>query len=220
MATITFETIKSTVESIRAAAAKRMEKMVMDAGSIAPTHGKDGRLHAPCDNYVWGDVVYMGGQYLPNNEFDAMFKPEHTIKIKMAVSLLPQFQALFPNDKAGKSWDQKGVQVAYFYATVSTAEKTALAKILPESGKKLVLVSEYGEGTSKQWKFNIAPYIKRCLDAFGYDWLERAVEMVEFEYPGMPTTLETNKKTGKLTLRTPYQGQMVRYEYFDNTIYN
>lgn len=216
----TFAEIKTAIESIRATAAARMAKMVMDAGSIEPTHGVDGRLHAPCDNYVWGDNVYMGGQYLPNHEYDAMVLPCHKVKIKIATNMIESFKSLFPNDSTGKSWSQNGTDVCYFYASVSTREKTELNKLLPESGKKLVLVDEYGEGNSKQWKFNIAPFIKRCVDSFKWDWLERACEMVEFEYPGLPINLETNPKTGKLTIKTPYQGKMVRYHYFDNTIYN
>lgn len=44
---------------------------------LSPTWGADGRPHAPCDNYLWGDGfsdrIYMGGQYLPLPDEDGQY---------------------------------------------------------------------------------------------------------------------------------------------------
>ena len=38
------------------------------------TWGADDRPHAPCDNYLWDDVIYMGGQYLPLPDEDGEYR--------------------------------------------------------------------------------------------------------------------------------------------------
>ncbi|ANM46447.1 hypothetical protein BI036_gp021 [Morganella phage vB_MmoM_MP1] len=64
-------------------------KLQKDLGirTVQPTEGKDGRLHAPFDGYLWehprtGSIdEYGGGQYLPvTDEWDDMEKPDYTFE--------------------------------------------------------------------------------------------------------------------------------------------
>lgn len=205
----TLSEIKDVISAVNAEQNRRYNQNVGD--QIAPTIGSDNRLHAPCDGYVWMDRVFLGGQYLPEDD-DYCTKP-YSIKIKIALSLVPEIQE-FLGGSAGKSWVQNDVSVCYFYAQVSKAEQTALLKILPEGGKKIVLVDEYGAGTSKSWKFSAGRVVANLQRQYGWSY----VDFMEIAAPGVYFELKENKK-GELKYCSSFDGKMVRYHYIDNTIY-
>lgn len=211
----TLNNIKTAVETVRTSYQKRIEKALIDNFDRHPTYDKDGRAHAPCDNYIWiNDQVYLGGQYLPDDS-DYVSGAEK-LKIKIALSILPEIES-FLGGKIGKPWNQNGIEVAYFYAVVSKAEKTAILKILPESGKRVVLATE--NTTTKTWKFSTGKFTRRFASIYGFEW-HGIFEVMSREFaPGVAFNL-IRKKDGKYTFKSDFDGKMVCYEYFDNTIYS
>ena len=213
----TLSEIKQTLKQVRDDANLRYAKCIEDAGS-APTTDSQGRRHAPCDGYLWGGHIFNGGEFLPDDE-DYCGSSWHEIKIKVATSIIPELMTVL-NGSTGKAWQQDGVEIAYFYAQVSKREKTALSKVLDSKGKKLVLIDELPATTGscgKAWKFNLAPFIKRNVDIYGFKWLDVVESIVNHEFPGLPWEWATNKK-GNQTIKTPWQGKQVAFFYFDDVV--
>ena len=192
-------------------------------GNLPPTIGTDNRLHAPHDGYIWGDKVYLGGQYLPESDEEGTAKVHH-INFCANVALLEPLQELFKGGSMGGSWVAKnGTQVAKFYAVVSATERTAIRKVIPTLGKqafekrKIVEVKENEEVSSATWKWSDARTWNKIMD------FEGDISLAELMYSaGLTWTYEEGRKI-KGQLREWYtglNGKMVRYEYIDDTIYS
>lgn len=212
---ITLADVKVTLKTVHDRYDARIAKAIVDNNDVEPTVDSNGRLHAPCDNYFWiNEQTYLGGQFLPEDE--NYFGRGETIKFKIAVSLFEKFNALIPGS-IGKTWNQNGVEVCYFYGSVTKAEKTALLKILPEGGKRVALATENTK--TKTWKFSSGKISRSIKFKLGYHY-----ELDVFEYfcsqmaPGVNFDWVKNKK-GEYKMVSDFDGKMVCYEYLDNTIY-
>ena len=212
----TLADIKTALKIVHDRYDARIAKAIVDNNQLEPTVDSNGRLHAPCDNYFWiNEQIYMGGNYLPEDE--EYFGRGETIKIKIATKIFDQMNAVIPGS-LGKSWNQNGVEIAYFYGSVTKAEKTALLKILPEGGKRVALADE--NTTTKTWKFSTGKFTRRFSNLYGRitDWYE-IFEATSYDFaPGVEFKLVT-KKDGKMTYKSDFDGKMVCYQYLDNTIY-
>lgn len=212
----TLAEIKTVIESVRVSYEKRIAKVITDNQDVKPTIDVNGRYHAPCDNYLWiNDETYLGGEFLPNDE--EYVGGSEIIKIKIVVSLEKELDSIIPG-RIGKSWNQNGVEMAYFYAVISKAEKTALLKILPEGGKRVALATE--NTTTKTWKFSSGKFTRRFSNLYGKiaNWYD-IFEATSYDFaPGVEFKLVT-KKDGNMTYKSDFDGKMVCYEYLDNTIY-
>lgn len=202
------QTLINEVEALRETNQKRyneaMDKEVFSKFEKYPTVDKDGRLHAPVDNYEWVDgVIYLGGMYLPDpyaEKFDLIDFKKSTLTYKMKVNfeLVEQLIKLFPTSSNGKTWTEDSIQVCYF----SKSELKLLTKIFPQvSGKRIVKVSEFGNpSNSKTWKFSS----KRIWN--------KAVSMnldTEFLAPGVEIRIDLNGNAS-----SDFDKQEVRYDYF------
>lgn len=213
----TIAEIKSAVETVRESYNKRIQKAVVDNLDHAPTIDNNGRYHAPTDNYYWiNDQYYMAGEFLPND--DEYTGNSQSIRIKIATKILSEIES-FLDGSMGKTWVQNNIEVGYFYAQVSSREKTALMKIIPESGKRVVLVSESGNNGNKTWIFKTSKFTRRFASLFGSEW-HNIFESMTWDFaPGVEFELMV-KKDGKYTYKSKFDNQEVRYDYPDNTIYN
>ena len=219
MSKLTFSSIKTAVEAAVTAYETRRENAfnsLVESAGVAPTIGKDGRFHAPCDGYVWGEQVYMGGQYLPYDEEDNrsyLMKG----KYKIQTSIFEEFNQLFGgNCSMGKSWVQNGVEVAYAYCMLSRTQNTAMSKLVPEGGKIVVAVKEGETPTNSVWKWSDAKQWNKIVKS-GLD-----IDTAEYLYsPGVKWVVEPGRKVkGKLReVYSDLDGKQVHYEYIDNTIY-
>jgi hypothetical protein len=208
----TLAEIKATVTKVADAYEKRICKAIVDNQNVDPVIDCNGRYHAPCDNYIWiNDEVYMGGNYLPDD--DNYCGRVETMKLKILVSLFEELNDIIPGSM-GKSWIQDGQEIAYFYGLVTKAEKTALLKILPEGGKRVVLADE--NTTSKTWKFSTGKFTRRFSSIYGFEWMD-IFEALSHEFaPGVK--FEIVKKKDKYTFKSEFDGKMVCYQYLDNII--
>lgn len=211
----TFADIKTVLKTVRGRYEARIAKAIVDNNDLEPTVDSNGRLHAPCDNYFWiNEQIYMGGNYLPEDE--EYFGRGETIKIKIATKILDQMNSVI-HGSLGKSWNQNGVEMAYFYGSVTKAEKTALLKILPEGGKRVVLADE--NTTTKTWKFSSGKIYRNAVLRLG-----KFYEMDVLDYfcsqaaPGVEFDWVKNKK-GEYKMVSDFDGKMVCYKYFDSAIY-
>lgn len=213
----TIAEIKTTVEKINAEFDKRTKEL-FDSLDLYPTVDQNGRYHAPCDGYVWiNQEVYLGGEYLPFD--DEGTKPSHDLKIKIDIRLKDQFDMIFGSGELGKIWIHNNMEIAYYYTKVSTAVYNAVNKLLPVSGRKVVLVSEKGLGNSKTWIFKTSKFTRKCASLWGSNWYE-LFDAMSWEFaPGVPFEL-IRKKDGKFTYKSSFDNQEVRYEYSDNIIYS
>lgn len=213
----TFVDLKNAVESARTVREERLNKIAADIGA---TVDKNGRLHAPHDGFFYAEKQWYGGEYLPEITIDGEEFNSATvsIKIKIASSLVEDFKGLFSGD-IGKVWSQNGIEVAYFYANVFKFEKTIVEKLLPDSGKKLILAENASSNCGKAFEFKMASIIRKCVNAYGYDWLDFFGEIMAMDYNGVPFELFT-KKDGKLTYKSSWDKKMVCYQYLDGTIYS
>lgn len=121
----TSESVKTLIEEFLAKRQAKVDAAKALNKGAEPTLDKFGRYHAPHDGYIWGDEagdVYMGGQYLPDEDFDV--QPQRKAKIKIHESLkTPEFSELFVQFKKsgrddvsyGKSWAQREGSVCYAY---------------------------------------------------------------------------------------------------------
>lgn len=188
-----------------------------------PTIGVDGRLHAPHDGYIWGDAIFAGGQYLPDDEEQGKLGKLTPIKMCVNVSLLTQLQDLFLGGSMGKSWVTNGVEVAYFYTTVSAVELTTIRKVIPTLGlsakeKRIIVeVKENEEVSSTVWKWSDAKAWNKIMNFDG------DISLAEMLYSaGLTWNYEQGRKV-KSKLKEWYtglDGKMVRYHYIDDTIYS
>lgn len=188
-----------------------------------PTIAIDGRLHAPHDGYIWGDSIFAGGQYLPDDEEQGKMGKVHNVKICVNVSLLEPLQDLFHGGSMGKSWVANGVEVAYFYTVVSAIERTAIIKVIPTLGlsskeKRIIVeVKEGEEVSSTTWKWSDAKAWNKIMKC-SFD-----ISLAEMLYSaGLTWNYEQGRKV-KSKLKEWYtglDGKMVRYEYIDDTIYS
>lgn len=203
----TLAEIKEAVESVYIKFQERYDRNVLTQGE--PIKDSMGRLHAPFDGYEWEGIVYLGGQFLATNS-DEVAGEE--LKIKIATFLLPELEKIF-SVQPGTPWTHNGVTVCYAYAMVPKQVKTSVMKLLPEGGKKIVKVSEYGNpNNQKTWKFSDAKAFQK-FDRIYADW--------EALFPGVGLHWEQGRKVkGKLKeFFTDFDKQEVRYLYLDNTIY-
>jgi hypothetical protein len=225
-ATITFATLADAVNTAVDAHNARLQNAFMAKVELAqsnPTVGVDGRLHAPHDGYVWGDSVFMGGQYLPEDEEQGKLGKVYKIKICINVKLFDEFNNLF-SGSMGKSWVSKdGTEVAYFYTTVSAVERTALLKVIPTLGKQsfekrvIVEVQEGEVVETASWKWSDAKAWNKIMDA------DCDFSLAECLYSaGLTWYYEQGRKIkGKLKENyTGLDGKMVKYSYIDDTIYS
>jgi hypothetical protein len=87
---------------------------------LPPTWGADGRPHAPCDNYLWGDDkrIYMGGQYLPlpdeDGEYSQSVQSPGIYYVNLPTAWVQQLTDALDDGvvslKSGKTWEYKGVE--------------------------------------------------------------------------------------------------------------
>ena len=142
--------------------ASRTRELFSDL-EIEPTVDKDGRYHAPVDGYVWinGDT-YLGGQYLPFDEDNGKAKATQTKKIKIQLDAVPALKKVVYGSN-GKSWEENGKPVCYFYAQVEQSLLTLINKHLPDVGsKQIVLVEIHGNPTNqKTWKWSTPKIIAK-----------------------------------------------------------
>ena len=211
---MTFAELSAAVYGSREAVNKRtaeiVEAQAINNGGIAPTRGVDDRLHAPCDGYLWYDRIYLGGQYLAIDEDS--YSNLASLKIKIVAGLKDQLIELFGNGSTGKVWNRDGVDLCYFYAECARHEYTAIRPLLPKSGKYIVLVSEHGGNGQRTWKFSSAKILASPAYQSGMDWEDLA--------PGVNLEYEQGRKV-KGQLReffTQFDGQLVRYQYFDDVL--
>lgn len=155
------QTLKEAIAELHARNLQRYLKEAFDDIDVKPTIDCNGRLHAPVDNYQWKDgVTYLGGMYLPDQyaeKYDVheFSRGQLTYKMKVVESLGEELKT-FLRGSAGKYWVEDFVPVCYFYAEVTKSEYNLLSELFPQvSGKKIVLVSEYGNpDNQKTWKFS------------------------------------------------------------------
>jgi hypothetical protein len=227
MTAITFATLADAVNSAVDAHNIRLlnayDAKVALAQS-APTIGKDNRLHAPHDGYIWGDSIYAGGQYLPEDEEQDKLGKVHNIKMCVNVSLLTPLQDLFHGGSMGKSWVTKnGVEVAYFYTVVSAIERTAIIKVIPTLGlsaKEKRIIVEVKEGDVAEtttWKWSDAKAHNKIMKS------DCDIELAECLFSaGLQWYYEEGRKVkGKIReWYTGLDGKIVKYSYLDDTIYS
>lgn len=112
---------------------ERVEKAAATANNgKEPTVDCYGRLHAPCDGYMWEDEVYAGGSYLP---FPAWYWEElfeqtgiarsggsFNVTSKTRIKLLKseadditKLSGAYASFTCGKSWNSKDGEVCYMY---------------------------------------------------------------------------------------------------------
>ena len=205
--------IENAVNDARFRFSKRIKEMVeaqgFNNGGREPTQGKDYRLHAPCDGYIWYGRTYLGGQYLALDE-DSEYQTRE-LKIKVRANLKDMLVDIFGNGSIGKTWEKDGKTYCYFYASCSKPEYDAVSKILTIAGKRVVLVSEHGTGGQKTWKFSSAKVLVKSNN-FDLDF--------ELFAPGVKLKYEKGR-TVKKQLRewySDFDGQEVRYLYSDGAI--
>lgn len=225
MNAITFATLSDAVNTALNAHHDRLQKAYDAKVALAqcePTIGIDGRLHAPHDGYIWGDSIFAGGQYLPDDEEQGKLGKMHNIKMCVNIKLLPELQGLFYGT-LGKSWVVNDVEVAYFYTTVSSIEYTAIRKVIPTLGlsskeKRVIVEVKTGdEISSTVWKWSDAKAWNKIVNSH-FD-----IELAESLYSaGLTWHYEQGRKV-KSKLKEWYtglDGKMVRYQYIDDTIYS
>jgi len=133
------------------------QQQVMANQNQEPTIGKDGRLHAPCNNYLWHNIIYSGGEYLAEEGSCAALT---TVKFKVETKMIERIQteltALSPG--FGKCWMQDNIEVCYCYLKVPNRIAGSINKLLPVSGKYLELLEiaqEKGLKHGTDFKFNM-----------------------------------------------------------------
>ena len=124
---------------------ERVEKAAATANNgKEPTVDCYGRLHAPCDGYMWEDDIYAGGAYLPfpawywEELFErtgiaggpAQFDVTNKTRLKLLKSEADDIVPLtgkYAIFKCGKSWNSKDGEMCYLY--IETKRKGLLKLI-------------------------------------------------------------------------------------------
>lgn len=194
---------------------------------LNPTIDDSGRYHAPCSGFEWIDGnTYAGGEYLPVDDIN----PEVTTTVAVKVSDTAKerlTEMLGSLVGFGKSWTQNGVNVQKAYITCSKSLGATLRKYVPDSGKKLVLLSEAekdGLEHGQAWKFNTRGLTNAWNESLRYnsssDSFDRYCEQkglvhgTHFEFNKDPLTGELkDPKSPKSVFSSALKGQMVCYAY-------
>lgn len=215
MKTVSLETVVVALSKLNEAYNARLAKASEANYGRFPTLGVDGRLHAPCDNYTWiNGEVYLGGQYLPLDEDTKIGTT--TYKFKVQTKIVPELSKII-SGSIGKSWIQGDAEVAYYYASVSSAEKRVLEQLLPQASKQIVLADE--NTTSKTWEFSTKKFIKSYVYKYGFRWTEVFHDFIHMDAPGVDFNMVT-KKGGKITFKSDFDGKLVCYAYNDSILIN
>jgi hypothetical protein len=199
-----YSDLAKAITELRELNQSRYDKELSLAVDKAPTIDGECRLHAPCDNYEWVDgVVYLGGQYLTDpyaDKFDIGKEYiKNSFKLKMFKNDTNKMLEIF-SGSTGKSWVENGKDVCFFYANVTKSELKLLSNLFPPEGKKIVLVSEYGNpDNAKTWKFSSKKLWNKYVDT--------GIRPVGLD-------LVTTELVGsKVVATSPYDKQEVRYYY-------
>jgi hypothetical protein len=153
---------------------KRNEKLIIAIASAnqgkQPTIDTQGRLHAPCNGYVYNDSVYAAGEYM-SDEFNKAGQMA-TAKVKISVELIEAIKAVWSAVSFGKSWQgNDGITVCYaYFECLTSAQRDQLTSVLSgTSNTRKMMALEQAEslglkhGTS--WKFSASKYAR----ALAYD---------------------------------------------------
>lgn len=168
---ISFVAIEAAINDSNAKAYARMMDLVGD-DQVEPTWDVNGRAHAPCDNYIFDDRSYAGGQYLhdPDIAGSAVIKA----KIMVDCSMVEQMTALMVCNQThvncGKSWESNGSERCYMYLEGPGRIVNLMKKMVPASGRTLVLANQ-GIETGKTWVTTFGK-LKGKLDSYTFEPLE------------------------------------------------
>jgi hypothetical protein len=109
---------------------KLEEKALIENNNQRPTMDANGRLHAPCEGYIWGSDVYHAGSYL-SYEYDMKHPQNNKTKFKTTVEtatlLSNTFKSLL-HVGHGASWNDSGIEICYCY--IDGLTNTQLKNIL------------------------------------------------------------------------------------------
>lgn len=153
---------------------KRNEKLIIAMASAnqgrQPTIDNNGRLHAPCNGYIYNDSVYAAGEYM-SDEFTKAGSMA-TAKVKISAELIEDIKAVWSAVSFGKAWQgNDGVMVCYaYFECLTTAQRDQLSGALAgtSNARKMMTLEQadsQGLKHGKSWKFNASKYAK----ALAYD---------------------------------------------------
>jgi len=153
---------------------KLVEAIASANNNKAPTIDNNGRLHAPCNGYVYNDSVYSAGEYM-SVELSKVGSTS-TAKVKIAASLKEQIKAVWTCVCFGTTWNKDGIELCYAYFEMLTkAQAETLTSQLVANKKRMMLESEaieQGLQHGAVFKFNKRKY----SSALSYD-----LSALEFE---------------------------------------
>lgn len=162
---ITISSIEIALNEAMSNAMKRMMDLVGE-DQMEPTIDRNGRLHAPCDNYVFDDRSYTAGQYLHDPDINGSSNKK--TKIMVSISSLNEIKALLEKygceASSGKSWIKDNNEFCYLYIQGAARIINILNKMVPESGKTLVETKE-GLETCKTWDTTCGKLFKKYFDS-------------------------------------------------------
>lgn len=109
---------------------KLEEKALKENNNAKPTIDINGRLHAPCEGYIWGSDIYHAGSYL-SCEYDTKHPQNNKTKFKTTVETANLLSSTFKGllkASYGTSWNDSGIEVCYCY--IDGLTNTQLKNIL------------------------------------------------------------------------------------------
>jgi hypothetical protein len=193
---------------------KLVEAIALANNNKAPTIDVNGRLHAPCNGYVYNDSVYSAGEYM-SVELSKVGSTS-TAKVKITASLKEQIKAVWACVSFGTTWNKDGIELCYAYFEMLTkAQAETLTSQLVANKKRIMLVSEaveQGLSHGQSWKFSTRKYsnaVAYCFDALQHEVNKDGLDWKDIEIG-----------TGGTKVLIPkFQGKEVCFVYGNNKDY-
>ena len=173
-------TLSSVIEAIHAADAKRAKQLAENiaAAGMEPTRDRAGRLHAPCNGYVWCGSEYAAGEFLAD-EFGEMggardLKPVKIDRFMATSEAAAQLKALNIGFTSGSAFERDGHAVCYVYGEMWSGHATAVKSAVPASRKILSLA---GQANGTTWattagKLHGKIYPLACAPTYSLECME------------------------------------------------
>ena len=139
-------TLSSVIEEIHAADAKRAKQLAENiaAAGMEPTRDRAGRLHAPCNGFVWGDSVYAAGEFLGDECGGVVVGISRFMATADAAA---QLKALNVGFTSGSAFSRDGMTVCYVYGELWSGHATAVKSTVP-TNRKILSLAEQANGTT------------------------------------------------------------------------
>ena len=180
---ISFSSIEAAINESNEKARARMMDLV-DDGQVEPTIDCNGRWHAPCDNYFFDGRSYAGGQYLhdPDIAGSAIIKAKIVVDCSIVDRMVDLMESNMTRATCGKSWESNGSTRCYVYLEGPGRIVNLMKKLVPASGRTLVLAKE-GVETGKTWvttfgklKSKICAYTFEPYESIEHELLRQMLE--------------------------------------------